>query len=179
MCGSDPIRYARRLGVTLGEGCRILENPARVFGSEPYLITVGNHVSIAIGVRFITHDGGVWIFRAEHPELEVFNRIVVGNNVFIGINALILPQVTIGDDSVIGAGSVVTRSVPARTLAAGCPARPISKVEDYWAKIQSRASHIRSLGGQAKREAVLRHLEALGPNEAAMDKAEVAARAGF
>jgi acetyltransferase-like isoleucine patch superfamily enzyme len=60
--------------------------------------------------------------------------VSIGNNVWIGRNSIILPGVEIGDHSVIGAGSVVTRSVPPRSLAAGNPARIIREVaaaEDY------------------------------------------------
>jgi len=62
-----------------------------VFGSEPYLVRLGDHVSITAGVKFISHDGGVWVFRDRFPELDVFGPITVGSNVFIGINALIMP----------------------------------------------------------------------------------------
>ncbi len=61
----DPVGYARSLGVTIGTDCRILDNPIDVFGSEPYLIALGDHVTLAGGVRLVTHDGGVWVFRAQ------------------------------------------------------------------------------------------------------------------
>jgi acetyltransferase-like isoleucine patch superfamily enzyme len=54
--------------------------------------------------------------------------VVIGDNVWIGRNAIILPGVEIGDHSVVGAGSVVTRSVPARSLVAGNPARIIRQI---------------------------------------------------
>lgn len=57
----NPVKEARKQGVTIGEGCIILcSNP---FGSEPYLISIGNHVRMSRGVQFITHDGGVWVIR--------------------------------------------------------------------------------------------------------------------
>lgn len=46
ICRGDPVRWARRFGARIGEDCRILTDPRKVFGSEPYLITLGNHVSI-------------------------------------------------------------------------------------------------------------------------------------
>jgi acetyltransferase-like isoleucine patch superfamily enzyme len=54
--------------------------------------------------------------------------VVVGDNVWLGTRAIVLPGVTIGDDSVIGAGSVVTRSIPSGVVAAGAPARVIRKL---------------------------------------------------
>lgn len=55
--------------------------------------------------------------------------IKINDNVWIGANCIILPGVTIGEGSVIGAGSVVTKDIPARTIVAGNPARPIEKKE--------------------------------------------------
>ena len=59
----DNVKYARKLGVTVGENCRILSDPEKCFSSEPYLVELGNHVEITGDVRFITHDGGVWTLR--------------------------------------------------------------------------------------------------------------------
>jgi maltose O-acetyltransferase len=58
-------------------------------------------------------------------ETPASDPVVIGNNVWLGIRTIVLPGVTIGDDAVIGAGSVVSRDVPPRTLAAGVPARVI------------------------------------------------------
>lgn len=127
----DPIRFARRRGVTIGEDCRLLDVSSSTFGSEPYLITLGDHVTITGGVRFLTHDGGVWVFRETHPELDVVAPIRVGSNVFIGLNAILLPGITIGDHCVVAAGAVVTRSVESGTIVAGVPARPIKRIEEY------------------------------------------------
>ena len=148
----NPVTYARAIGVHVGENCRILGlGSGTSFGSEPYMISVGDHVTIAAGVTFITHDGGVWIFREQHPEIDVVAPIVVGNNVFIGVHSIIMPGVTIGDNCVIGAGSVVTRDIPAGSVAVGAPARRIKSIEEYWTKIKDRAVFVRSLPDDEKR----------------------------
>lgn len=141
----DPVGYARSIGVRTGADCRILGMEPATFGSEPYLIRLGDHVTVTSGVRFVTHDGGVWIFRGEDPDVDVFGPIVVGDNVFIGIDALIMPGVRIGNDSIVAAGSVVTRDVPPGTVVGGVPARPIKTVEDYRRGAASRIVRIRSL----------------------------------
>lgn len=122
-----PIRYARWLGVKVGNNCRLIHVS---YSSEPYLITLGDHVSASF-VRFETHDGGVWVLREENPEIDIVKPIKVGNNVFIGYGAVILPGVTIADNVVIGARSVVTKDIPQNSVVAGVPARVIKTMDEY------------------------------------------------
>lgn len=147
----DAVAYARTLGVGIGENCRLIKFQRATFGSEPYLIRLGNHVTVAAGVRFVTHDGGVWVFREAEPQLDVFGPIVVEDNVFIGINAIILPGVTIGRDCVVAAGSVVTKDVPPGFLVAGVPERPLKTIAEYRAGLAGRESHQRHLTNDEKR----------------------------
>jgi acetyltransferase-like isoleucine patch superfamily enzyme len=145
------------MGVMVGHDCRILTNPISCFGSEPYLVTLGNHVTVTAGVSFITHDGGVWIFRQQYPDVDCFAPITVGNNVFIGFRATILPGVVIGDNCVIGAASLVSRSIPSGNVAVGVPARCIMTVDEYWAKLQNRITHIRFMDSVEKQVYLERH----------------------
>ena len=153
----DPRAYLAAMGVRVGLGCRIYGIPEEVFGSEPYLCRLGDHVSITSGVRFISHDGGVWVFRDQQPDLDLFGPITVGNNVFIGNNAIIMPGVTIGDNVVIGAGSVVTRSIPNDSVVAGVPARVIRSIDDYKAKALAKGLNLRSLPPKDLREYLNAH----------------------
>lgn len=123
----SPVKYARYIGVEVGENCRLINVS---FSTEPYLIKIGNHVS-ATQVRFETHDGGVWVFRDKNPEIDIIKPIVVGNNVYIGFGAVILPGVTIGDNVVIGAYAVVSKDIPSNSVAVGVPARVIKTTDDY------------------------------------------------
>lgn len=141
----DPVGYARSIGVRVGDGCRFIGLQLGTFGSEPYLVRLGNHVTITSGVRFITHDGGVWVFRQKHPDIEILAPIVIGDNVFVGLNTIIMPGVAIGENSVIGAGSVVTRDIPSNSIAVGVPARCIKSTDEYWESIKDKASYTRSL----------------------------------
>ena len=127
--------FYRAWGVRVGEGCRIFsKDPYGTFGSEPFLVRLGDHVTITEGVRFITHDGGTWVFRREDPDFDVFGPIEIKDNVFIGINTLIMPGVTVGPNAVVGANSVVSRDVPPDSVAAGVPAKVIMSLEEYRAK---------------------------------------------
>lgn len=122
-----PIKYARYIGVRVGENCRLIKVS---FSTEPYLINIGNHVS-ATSVRFETHDGGVWCFRDEHPDLDIVKPITIGNNVYLGYEAVILPGVTIGNNVVIGSRAVVTKDIPSNSVAVGIPAKVIKSLSDY------------------------------------------------
>ncbi len=110
-------------------------------GSEPYLVHLGSDVTLTSGVTFVNHDGGVGVLRARHPGLNVYDTIRVGDRVFIGTRAIILPGVSIGSDVVIGAGSVVTRDIPDGTVAAGNPCRPIRAIDEYERRVIQRATN--------------------------------------
>jgi len=125
------LRSFVRRGLKMGRDVRIVGRPD--FGNEPYLITIGDHVTVSTHVEFVTHDGATWVFR-DQPEylgLQRFGPIEIGDNCFIGTRSVILPGVRIGDNCVVGAGSVVTRSVPANTVVAGAPARTICTYDEY------------------------------------------------
>lgn len=100
-------------GVFLNFNCCIL---------DVVKVTIGDHTQVGPGVQILT---------ADHPRdpakrkqmLEFGRPIAIGANVWIGGGAIILPGVTIGDDAIIGAGSVVTRDVPPARTALGNPAR--------------------------------------------------------
>jgi acetyltransferase-like isoleucine patch superfamily enzyme len=103
------------------------------FGSEPFLISIGKHVTIAARVAFITHDGGTWVFRdqAKYREVIKYGRIVIHDNCFIGYGSTIMPGVSIGRNAVVAAHSVVTKDVPPDTVVGGAPARTLMSVEEY------------------------------------------------
>ncbi len=134
--------YQKYLGVKFGDNVRITGKIN--FGSEPFLIEIGNSVTLAHNVTFHTHDGGVWVFRKEFPNINIYGKIIVGNNVFIGGNAIILPNVKIGDNVIIGAGSVVTKSLSENGVYAGNPARLIRTLSEYRDKALKNAINVDS-----------------------------------
>ena len=127
----NSIEYAQKLGVTIGENCRLTGNPG--WGSEPWLIQIGNHVLLSSEVRFITHDAGTFLFRdtEEYKDVFKFAPIVIHDNCFIGMRSMILPGIEIGPNSIIAAGSVVTKSVPPGEVWGGVPARFIETTKEY------------------------------------------------
>lgn len=111
--------YARKRGVKVGQNCRILSNSF----SEPFLIEIGDHVTVSTNVQLITHDGSSWLFRDENGRRFDYRPISIGSHVFIGANVIVLPGVKIGNRVIVGAGSVVTKSIPSGMVVAGNPAR--------------------------------------------------------
>jgi acetyltransferase-like isoleucine patch superfamily enzyme len=115
-------KFLRSYGIKIGKGCEI---HATGFSTEPFLIEIGDHVSIASGTVFLTHDGSVRIIRDKYPEIDLFGKILIGNNTFIGTNCLILPNTSIGSNCIIGAGSVIRGCIPDDSVAFGNPAKVI------------------------------------------------------
>lgn len=133
----DKVNYLRWLGARIGADCSILNSVGGF--SEPWLIEIGDNVTIATGVLLITHDGGSRLFRHEIPGANPlfgngFGTIVIHANCFIGANSIVLPNVVIGPNSILGAGSVLTKVVPPGYVYAGNPAHEISTLEEYRSK---------------------------------------------
>jgi acetyltransferase-like isoleucine patch superfamily enzyme len=144
---TDPEGYARSIGVTVGSNCRLIDVS---FSTEPYLIRIGNHVS-ATKTRFETHDGGVWVFRDEDPDLDIVKGITVGNNVYFGYGCVVMPGVNIGSNVVIGAGSIVTRDIPDGSVAVGVPARVIKTTTAYYAKARQSGQPTKRMDPASKK----------------------------
>ena len=139
------VAYARKKGVNIGENCRIY---IKNWGSEPFLVSIGDHVTVTSGVKFITHDGSTCLVKdAQGKRYQRFAPIQVGSHVFIGVNTIVMPGVKIGSNVVIGAGSVVTKDIPDNSVAIGVPAKVVSSFADYAAKIQASCASDSELAG--------------------------------
>ncbi|MGH3519284.1 MAG: acyltransferase [Haloechinothrix sp.] len=91
-------------------------------------LRIGSGCDISSGAHIYTHSTARrCVTERGYPEVDRA-PVLIGDNVFVGANAVVLMGVTIGDSAVIGAGAVVTKDVPARTIVAGVPARPIGTV---------------------------------------------------
>lgn len=150
-----PERYARWIGVNIGITPHFYGVIS--WGSEPWIITIGDNVHITGGCKFIAHDGGTLIFRDRIPDLEITKPIVIGNNVYIGEEAMILPGVNIGNNVIIGARSVVTKDIPSNSVAAGVPCRVIKTADEYLEKIKRESIHLGHLKGKEKDRALRRY----------------------
>lgn len=119
-------------GLKLGANVEIISN----FFFDPshcFLISIGDNSTICPNVRLIAHDASSKKFIG----YTKIGRIDIKENCFIGDSAIVLLNVTIGPNSIVGAGSVVTKDVPPGMVAAGNPAKVIMSVEEYLHKIRS------------------------------------------
>lgn len=118
-----------KLGMKIGENCSI--QPGVIFDySHCWLIKIGSNVTIAPQAYLLAHD-------ASTKNLNNYTKIgsiTIEDNVFIGARALIMPGVTIGKNSIVAAGSIVTKSVPDGSVVAGNPAKVIFTVDKFKVK---------------------------------------------
>lgn len=127
------IKHLRSKGMVIGKNCYIYA-PTRCVVDEtrPWMIEIGDNVSITEGVTILTH-GYDWIVSKGlyGNVMGSAGRVRIGSNVFIGMNSTILKGVTIGDGVVIGAGSLISRDVPPHSVVVGNPQRVVCTVEEY------------------------------------------------
>jgi len=97
---------------------------------EPYLVTIGNDVTLASGAVLVTHDNSV--IKCNIDATDYFGKIHIGDCCFVGFNSIILPGVELGNSTIVGAGSVVTKSFSqGNVVIAGNPAKVICTVEEF------------------------------------------------
>lgn len=140
-------KWAKYIGVNIGSDNLIGKLH---WSSEPYLITVGSHCQLTT-CKIFTHGGGN-VLRRDHPDFDCFGKVVIGDYVYIGDSALIMPGVTLGDNVLVAAGSVVTKSVPSGKVVAGNPARIVGTIEEYYERNKFYDVHTKNLDAESKRE---------------------------
>lgn len=147
----SPEKWARYIGVNIGKNCMVGKDH---WSTEPYLITIGNHVQLTSGVKIHTHGGGQ-VVRTIDSGFDCFGKVKVCDYAYIGSGAQIMPGVTIGEGALVAAGSIVTKSVPPKTVVAGNPARTICTTLDYYEKNKAFNTHTKGLSAEKKRETLL------------------------
>ena len=89
-------------------------------------VTIGDNCLITHGCYILSHDGAAHVI---NPDDNGTGFVTIGNNVFIGVNTVVMRNVTIGDHAIIGAGSVVNKDIPEGVVAAGNPIKIIKELE--------------------------------------------------
>jgi maltose O-acetyltransferase len=121
-----------KAGMKVGKNCYGLLG-CTIDYAHSWLIEIGDDVIFAPQVYLLAHDTST----KRSLDYTRIGKIKIGNNCFIGARAFIMPGVTIGDNSIVGAGSIVSKSVPANVVVAGNPAKVICTVAAYEAKLKA------------------------------------------
>ncbi|HJB45125.1 MAG TPA: acyltransferase [Candidatus Mediterraneibacter surreyensis] len=148
-------RYFRKKGIKIGRGCNICCNIMTV---EPYLVEIGNNVTISGNVTFITHDNSV--SKIYGNGYDLFGKITIGDNCFIGSHSLLLYGVTIYDNTIIAAGSVVTKS-PKKggVILAGNPAKVIGNIDIFAEKYKEKIICTKHFSLEKRKKTILESRE--------------------
>lgn len=142
LCSPSPIEWADYLArwgglhsvgqcVHISPGCNI---------TDPALVRIGNNVTLA-DCTLLGHDGVIRILNARYDKkLDSVGAIDIRDNCFIGYASIVMPRVTIGPDSIVAAGAVVTKNVPPGVVVGGNPARILCATEELVQKIEARCN---------------------------------------
>jgi carbonic anhydrase/acetyltransferase-like protein (isoleucine patch superfamily) len=126
--------YLRNKGISIGEGT-IIYSPKKVLIDiqRPWMIEIGDYCKITEGVIILQHDYSRSVLRRVYGDIIAeAKKTIIGNNVFIGMNSVILMGCNIGNNVIIGAGSVVTGKIPDNVVVAGNPAKIIRTLDEHY-----------------------------------------------
>ncbi len=130
------IDYLRKRGIEIGSGTYI-QSPKTtdIDDTRPSLVSIGKNCFINKYFEIHTHDWVSHVFL--HSGRDMINssgRVTIGDNVAFGRHVMVLKGVTIGDNCFIGAGSIVSKDIPANSVAVGAPARVVMSLDEYYDK---------------------------------------------
>lgn len=130
---NDILKFVAGGGASIGENC-VIYNPRNILIDQTSLtyIEIGNDVQITSGVIILAHDFSYSVVARTYGVAPRKQRVThIGNNVFLGMNTIVLMGANIGDNVIIGAGSVVHGDVESNSVYAGNPARKICNLSNY------------------------------------------------
>ncbi|MBR6253319.1 MAG: acyltransferase [Clostridia bacterium] len=133
------VKYLKNKGIKIGNNCEFNSPWTTIVDySKPWLLQIGNNVVFSSKITILTHDGSWRVLHNLYGDvLGSTGKVIIGNNVFVGMGSTILKNVTIGDNVIIGAESLVTRDLDSNFVYAGSPAKKIMSIEDFYNKRQN------------------------------------------
>lgn len=130
--------HQSELDYLISQGMQLGKNSTVHYGFQidsgwPWLISIGDNVTLAPYVTILAHDASTNVVGC----CTKLGRVTIGNNVFVGTHSIILCNTHIGDNVVVGAGSLVTKDLPSNGVYAGVPAKRVCSIEEYREKSQA------------------------------------------
>lgn len=133
--GPPSVAELRLSGAVIGDHCHIYGS---IDHGHEFLVSMGNNVTLASGSRILTHDGST----KKIVGYSRVGRVDIGDDVFVGAGAIILPNVKIGSRVVIGAGAVVAKDIPDNSVVVGNPAKIIGTYDVYAEKTKEQLASV-------------------------------------
>lgn len=131
------VKHLRDKGCQVGDKVVVFSpNNTVIDESRPFLLKIGNSVRITQGVVILTHDFSYCVCRPIYHDLvnDCSKETIIGDNVFIGMNAVVLPGTRIGNNCIVGAGAIAHGTFPDNVVIAGNPATVICTIDEYYNK---------------------------------------------
>lgn len=130
----DLNEYLRKHDITIGENTVFFDaKNTYVDTQRPWMLEIGDHCKITRGTVILQHDYSRSVLRRVYGDIvDGSEKTIIGSNVFIGMNSIILMGSHIGNNVIVGAGSVVSGKFPDNCVIAGNPARVIRSLEEHY-----------------------------------------------
>ena len=120
------LKKLKKMGLKIGEDCNISSN-CEIDYSHCFLISIGNKVTITTKCIILAHDASM----KRDLGYTKIGKVKIDDNVFIGVNSVVLPNTHIGENTIIGAGSVVCGEIKPNSVYVGAPARFVCTKEEF------------------------------------------------
>lgn len=136
------IKHLKKIGGSVGNLTKIYSPMTTLIDeTRPHLLYIGDRVRITSGVKILTHDFSYSVCRPVFHDLinDHVRPTIIGNNVFLGVNSIVLPGVKIGDNCIIGAGAVVSMNIPDNSVVVGNPAKVVASLSEFYEKRRKSA----------------------------------------
>lgn len=137
----DYCAYLKKRGITIGENVRF-RYPAHTWVdiTRPSLVVFGSNIDVNDNFTLLTHDFSTYAIRGAYNDyINSSGAVTIGNNVVFGRNVTILKGVTIGDNTIVALGSVITKSTPPNSVIAGAPAKVVCSLEEFYQKRKTKS----------------------------------------
>lgn len=133
------IHFLKKIGVKINGTPRFIHYNVKFDATDKYSLIELNHNCVVTGSTLIlTHDFSIYhasigVGKSKYSDREFARkgRVIIGKNAFVGGNCIILPNTHIGENSIVAAGSVITKDVLPNTIVGGNPAREINSISNY------------------------------------------------